>query len=239
MGAKTHRSVRLTLGVLQVLIMGGVFWIGSIALSLDREFALLRDDVQLIDGRLEQEQAPVRKAIQHHRTKTRDLTERVTGLEMHLARTIAVERILPLLWWISQNSDYEWRAEFGIPEMQVLETKELAQRLFINPVDATPERIASISERIEGIYRFMDRTIYIREGLDLNSIYGKSALLHELVHFLQYETGMHKRVDCRAQLERDAYNLQNKYLAQHEESTVSDAFTITMRSACWDSAWGS
>lgn len=156
------------------------------------------------------------------------------------SRCVAEKRLWPLFAWIREHSDYNWQpGQHDVPAVQVLNGEDLAYRLFLNPDEATPERVASVSERIEGVYRHTDRIIFLNEDLDLDTVYGRSALLHELIHFLQYETAMNQNVKCRAELERDAYELQNLYLAQYGEPEVTDTFTIIMRSACWKNVWGS
>lgn len=62
-------------------------------------------------------------------------------------------------------------------------------------------------------------TIYLDDKLDpQNGLYASSVLLHELVHFLQKESGrtsMH--YDCQADVEaeREAYQAQREYLLRY------------------------
>lgn len=71
--------------------------------------------------------------------------------------------------------------------------------------------------QIYGLYNFKNGTIYLLDSIDLNTDKGKSILLHELVHYLQYQNGQDHKVDCKNQLEYLAYNLEARYLKEHGE----------------------
>ncbi len=68
-------------------------------------------------------------------------------------------------------------------------------------------------------------TIYLEESLDLDGgVAARSILLHELVHFLQQETGAFRvAVDCRTWMdrERQAYDVQLRRLAAQRTSIGS------------------
>jgi hypothetical protein len=65
-----------------------------------------------------------------------------------------------------------------------------------------------------------DNTIYLEESLDLDgNVAARSILLHELVHFLQQETGAFQvAADCRTWMdrERQAYDVQLRWLAAQQ-----------------------
>jgi hypothetical protein len=56
--------------------------------------------------------------------------------------------------------------------------------------------------------------IELAPDLDLNNAYGKSFLLHEMVHAAQFATGADRRASCPAALEAEAYRIQAGYLHQ-------------------------
>ena len=89
-----------------------------------------------------------------------------------------------------------------------------------------------MTEHIEALYHPDSNSIYVRRGVDLTTNYGKSALVHELVHFLQYQHGMERKVACVNALEKDAYRVQAAYLRQKGEQPGFDGFTIIARSMC-------
>ncbi len=53
--------------------------------------------------------------------------------------------------------------------------------------------------------------IELAPDLDLATGYGKSFLLHEMVHAAQFAVGMDQRVPCPGALEAEAYSLQAAY----------------------------
>ena len=67
---------------------------------------------------------------------------------------------------------------------------------------------------ILGLYNYIDETIYILESLNLDTKYGESVVLHELVHHFQYESGEADKVDNINQLEHFAYFLEKKFSNQ-------------------------
>jgi hypothetical protein len=56
--------------------------------------------------------------------------------------------------------------------------------------------------------------IELAPDLDLDTAYGKSFLLHEMVHAAQFAVGADQRVRCTAALEAEAYRLQAGFLHQ-------------------------
>lgn len=50
------------------------------------------------------------------------------------------------------------------------------------------------------------------DSLDLKTEEGKAILLHELVHYLQYEESLNDNVECKNELEALAYTLEAEYL---------------------------
>lgn len=70
--------------------------------------------------------------------------------------------------------------------------------------------------------------VYIRDDVDLDSVYGRSILLHEFVHAVQYAR-LGDAPDCEEKLrrEREAYAVQIKAMTQAGLDTR--ALWITMR----------
>lgn len=59
--------------------------------------------------------------------------------------------------------------------------------------------------------------IGLSPDLDLNTIIGRSYLLHEMVHAAQFAAGRHTDVACVGQLEAEAYHAQAAYLQREGE----------------------
>lgn len=68
---------------------------------------------------------------------------------------------------------------------------------------------------VEGLYRFVDNTIYISDTVDLESVYGASVVVHEMTHYTQIAMGLDKVSPCAGALERQAYEMQAEYLTQN------------------------
>lgn len=124
------------------------------------------------------------------------------------------EVLLGLLLWISQNSGLVYDGEGGMPEVKQVDSRSLAVLLFKDRIPAymSPIDVQRMTEHIEAIYHPDTKTIYVRRGVDLTSVYGKSTLVHELAHFLQYQNGHDRKVACVNALEKEAYRLQGAYL---------------------------
>lgn len=66
---------------------------------------------------------------------------------------------------------------------------------------------------IEALYSNKDRTVYLSTDWRPNDLRDRSALLHELVHHLQYLNGI--KASCPQEYEWQAYHLQVDWL--HEQ----------------------
>lgn len=98
------------------------------------------------------------------------------------------------------------------------------------PEEAPPPAVRAVSERcllafrhgsfqraaifeIEAAYAPAGATIYLRRGWRGESPAARSILVHELVHHAQHLGG--SRFACPAEAEKQAYRLQEAWLAQH------------------------
>ena len=57
--------------------------------------------------------------------------------------------------------------------------------------------------------------ILLHEEADLDSVVGRSYLVHELVHAHQFAAGVHHDAPCTGTLEGEAYRVQARYLRKH------------------------
>lgn len=67
------------------------------------------------------------------------------------------------------------------------------------------------------------KTIYIDESAEPGNIYWLSVVVHELTHYLQYENGHDKTVECRQRLEQPAHEAQEAFLKPLGLSMFTDA----------------
>lgn len=96
-------------------------------------------------------------------------------------------------------------------------------------------RMIALSGRdVYGLYDRQNKTIYLLEDLDLEEYFGKSVLLHELVHHYQQESGLITSYLCIIESERLAYETQRSYLLSHKQELPAELgkFNILMRSTC-------
>lgn len=83
-----------------------------------------------------------------------------------------------------------------------------------------------------GLYNHKNNTIYLHESVDLTTVFGKSVLLHELVHFNQYAMGEYARAECMQANERLAYQMQNQYLQDNGLAELYNQQHIIWASFC-------
>jgi len=85
------------------------------------------------------------------------------------------------------------------------------------PKTVDPEKL-----KIYGLYNFNERAVYTLDTLDLGSEKENGVLLHELVHFLQYQYDLDENVQCKNELESLTYLLEAKYLqSQNHKHNIS------------------
>lgn len=95
-----------------------------------------------------------------------------------------------------------------------------------------PASVSRDSLKVYGLYNFKNETIYLMDDIDLASEHGRSVLVHELVHYLQYQDGTNNRVRCKNELETLAYELEARYLQQHDHAPGFSAGQVRRLSLC-------
>ncbi len=85
------------------------------------------------------------------------------------------------------------------------------------------EHTGDNAQKVESFYEVKTKTIYLHDQLDLSTLEGRSTILHEYVHFLQFAYGLDQSISvCINELEKDAYELEIKYLTDNGEPKDSD-----------------
>lgn len=145
------------------------------------------------------------------------------------------ELMFGLLLWVNQNTAFNYDGSAGMPDVQRVDVRTLSTLMFKGDTSAalSPRNLRIVSEQIEAIYHPETKTIYVRNSVDLDTVYGKSALVHELVHYIQYQQSKHTQVACINALEKDAYHVQSAYLRDKGEEPRVDDFTVAVRSLCY------
>lgn len=143
-----------------------------------------------------------------------------------------------LLIWIAANSSYD-TSGLPHPEVQLMTAPEITEEYY----SAAPERIpeSGIDSRIRALYApndGSDGTIYLLHDGNVEEIYEyaelREILLHELVHHVQWQTGVADTWSCRNQGELEAYRLGALYLRQQlsQDHLISRNAWAQIYSAC-------
>jgi hypothetical protein len=117
-----------------------------------------------------------------------------------------------LLGWINHHSSFEYDVE-TLPEIKKVSARQIAEVAFGGKL---PKAVNPKNLQIFGLYNFNEKAVYLLDTIDLETDEGKGILLHELVHYLQYQTGQDDNVKCKNELESLAYVLEAKFLESHE-----------------------
>ena len=113
-----------------------------------------------------------------------------------------------LVSWINDRTSFKHDVD-NIPELVFANPHIIAEVAFGGDL---PSNVDATKLNILGLYNFNDQTIYMLDSLDLKTEAGKAILLHELVHYLQYEESIDENVECKNELEALAYTLEAEYL---------------------------
>lgn len=121
-----------------------------------------------------------------------------------------------LIEWLALNASMEINTA---PEVVIMSSRELDE-MYGAPVYA--------------LYAHHEGKIYLSSRVDLNTMQGKSVLLHELVHHYQNVSGAMDGYNCAEESEKLAYETQRDYLKAMKAKLLPElnAFNIIMRSLC-------
>lgn len=125
-----------------------------------------------------------------------------------------------MLNWINSQSSFDHDVS-KVPQVKKVSATQIAKIAFGGelPQAVDPEKL-----QIYGLYNFNEGAVYLLDSLDMNSETGKGILLHELVHYLQYQYDQDDQVSCKNELESLAYILEAKFLqSRGHEHNISDA----------------
>ena len=153
------------------------------------------------------------------------VTQEQVDLYLHSYST-ETEMAKELLRWINKHSSFTYNI-YKIPKVIKVTAREMAEVAFGKRASLTQMR-----HKINGLYNFNEKAVYILDSIDLESDKGKSILLHELVHYMQYQHGHDKDVTCKNELESLAYLLQVQYLESQESSFMISNKHIDRVSQC-------
>lgn len=138
------------------------------------------------------------------------------------------ELVSGLLGWINHHSSFNYDIE-SLPAVKKVSARHIAEVAFGGklPKAVNPENL-----QIFGLYNFNEKTVYLLDSIDLDTDKGKGILLHELVHYLQYQTNMDENVKCKNELETLAYVMEAKFMESHHHKSNITASHIHKVSQC-------
>ncbi len=138
------------------------------------------------------------------------------------------EMMSAMFSWINDHSSFSHDVT-NMPDIMKVSAKQMAEVAFGGelPQSVDPEKL-----RIYGLYNFNEGAVYILDSLDLKSDKGKGILLHELVHFLQYQYEKDEEVKCKNELESLAYVLEARFLQSHDREHKINMAHINRVSQC-------
>lgn len=117
--------------------------------------------------------------------------------------------------WIAGQTGMD--APYYLPELHTVPLVTFCEKYGMEPSLCAE----SGDVTVEAIYDHETGSILANEEIDLDSIYGQSLLVHELVHFLQFENAVPKR--CVGDYEQLAYYTQADWL---EAQGVKDPWKV-------------
>lgn len=80
----------------------------------------------------------------------------------------------------------------------------------------------------DALYEVETATIYLSDRIDLDTVYGQSVLLHELVHHVQHQMDLDEIACGYSFIEGDAYAVQVEFLRQHEDQALTAIHELSM-----------
>ncbi len=139
------------------------------------------------------------------------------------------ETVFALLTWIGSNTSLVYEGDHSPDVVRV--PQETLNQVYYRGV--VPQRAQGQDAGVMSFYKFDEGRIYLVDTVDPSTVEGKGALVHELVHFLQFRHGLEKKAKCIRQLERAAYEAQADFLMENGETPTFDKMQIILRSTCW------
>ena len=159
------------------------------------------------------------------------------------------EIILAMMMWINTATGYSIPE---IPDINYLNTMELRSYAYgceLTPIPTHNIELCAAKKNWDldrtnpiAIYDHNNKVIILNKRFNIKTIKDKSILFHELVHHMQYENDINNIVECRGQLEKEAYTLQDEWLQEKYNVNVWDTIKINklffmMITNCRENHW--
>lgn len=153
----------------------------------------------------------------------------VDGLDLNIDGDLTDDELAAgLLGWINSHSSFQHNLD-KMPKIVKVSAVDMAHVAF---GDALPAALDPEKLQIYGLYNFNEEAVYILDSLNLETDEGRGVLLHELVHFLQYQYDQDEDVKCKNELESLAYLLEAKFLESRDHEHKISMSHINKVSQC-------
>lgn len=132
---------------------------------------------------------------------------RSVGESVHLAGGAKAASVTASLWnWVIAHSSYDTQTTW--PRIEFRSTEFFSRNL-------CPPGTHYCS--IGGYYEDGSGVIFMRNDHQLDDVRSRAMLAHELIHYLQDRSGIWNEKSCMNRIlrEREAYDLQQRYLVAH------------------------
>lgn len=161
--------------------------------------------------------------------------------------------IMSLMIWISQATGWAIPEAPNVKYATKAEMVSLAYECDIK-IDVDNKYVCELSdeEKATGddlikplaLYDTVREVVILPKYFDASSIKDQSILLHELVHYMQWKNKIWpNEYICREHTERDAYKLQEQFLAEagmdiHEEIQIGPLLRFMLTECQGGMSWG-
>ena len=143
------------------------------------------------------------------------------------------EIIIAMMMWINTATGYSIPEIPNINYLNTMELRSYAYGCDLTPIPSHNIEICAAKKDWDldrtnpiALYNDKNKTIILNKKFDIETIHDKSVLFHELVHHIQYENDIDSSVECRGDLEKEAYNLQDEWLQEKYSVSVWDTIKI-------------
>jgi len=143
------------------------------------------------------------------------------------------EIIIAMMMWINAATGYSIPEIPNINYLNTMELRSYAYGCDLTPIPSHNIEICAAKKDWDldrtnpiALYNDKNKTIILNKKFDIETIHDKSVLFHELVHHIQYENDIDSSVECRGDLEKEAYNLQDEWLQEKYSVSVWDTIKI-------------
>ncbi len=153
------------------------------------------------------------------------------------------EVILAMMVWISNATGYAVPEPPALEYLSSYEIKRFAYGCDLTPVPIDFIEVCDTSgdwdvDDMEkhniplGLYDHERQVVMINESFEKDEAHDRSVIFHELVHHIQFHNGVYEKVKCFGELEKEAYDLQDRWLKEkynvgvRETIGVNDLFLL-------------